>query len=398
MATFFSETVITNRKPLSVIAQCGRCGYYKSCKFPKQKVAGKGKKGILIIGSFPGKDEVTPFSDSDGRYLKQTLDTFGIEMLEDCWLTNALICHPSNIKISQAVDFCRPNIIRTIKELKPKVIILLGQLAVKSVIGHCWGVAPGELDRWVGWRIPDQTTNAWICPTWGIKRVLEDTKKYPMILKLWKEHLKSATDIMGLIFGQPKTKKYKEDVQVIAEEGLAVRRIEQLAACYPDYPFVTFDYETNMLKPDSDRSRIICFSISNGTWTVACPFTRRTSRELVKILADKRFKKIGANIKFEHRWTRKHLGINVRNWDIDVVLTSHTLDNRSGINSVEFQAYVRLGQPEWASVVHPYLTGGDSGQSENRIKEVNMEDLLLYCGMDSLVEWKLAEVMRKELV
>ena len=106
--------------------------------------------------------------------------------------------------------------------------------------------------------------------------------------------------------------------------------------------------------------------------------------------------KIGANDKFEERWCLKHLGISVKNWVWDTVLAAHCLDNRPGITSVKFQAFVRLGVEDYDSSVKPFLEGA-GGNGRNRIREVDVGKFLLYCGLDSLLEYKVAKIQAREM-
>ena len=91
------------------------------------------------------------------------------------------------------------------------------------------------------------------------------------------------------------------------------------------------------------------------------------------------------------------LGHPVRNWVWDTMLSAHHLDNRPGITSVKYQAFVRLGQEPWDTHIKPMLQSTDE-RGLNRVNEIPMRDLLLYCGMDSLIEYKLAELQKKEMM
>ena len=106
--------------------------------------------------------------------------------------------------------------------------------------------------------------------------------------------------------------------------------------------------------------------------------------------------KIGFNKKFENRWIKTKLGVDVRNWVWDGMLSAHHLDNRRGITSAKFQAFVRLGMPLWNEHIEPLLKSTDDS-GLNRIREIPMRDLLIYNGIDALVEYKIAEIQRKEM-
>ena len=105
-----------------------------------------------------------------------------------------------------------------------------------------------------------------------------------------------------------------------------------------------------------------------------------------------KLKKIASNLKFEERWTRAKLGHGVVGWHWDTMLAAHLIDNRPHITSIKFQAFVLLGVADYSSHVEEFLKPiGDSDY--NRVEEMNEEDLLLYNGLDSLLEFK---VMKKQ--
>jgi hypothetical protein len=105
--------------------------------------------------------------------------------------------------------------------------------------------------------------------------------------------------------------------------------------------------------------------------------------------------KRGHNIKFESRWTQVHLKTRVRKWAWDSMQAAHVLDNRTGVSGLKFQAFVRLGFPEYDMALRPYMEPGRNGL--NRLSQVPMRDLLHYCALDSLLEWKLSELQIPEL-
>jgi hypothetical protein len=105
--------------------------------------------------------------------------------------------------------------------------------------------------------------------------------------------------------------------------------------------------------------------------------------------------KIGWNIKYEDRWFAA-MGVSVNNWAWDGMQAAHVLDHRPGITGLKFQAYVRLGQSSYGDRVHPMLEAS-SGNDPNRIRQVDLRELLLYNGLDSLLTYNVAVAQRKEL-
>jgi len=78
------------------------------------------------------------------------------------------------------------------------------------------------------------------------------------------------------------------------------------------------------------------------------------------------------------------------------MVAAHVLDNRKEICSLKFQAFVRLGQPDWDSHLKKFMQV-DGSNEKNRIKEIPLRSLLLYNGMDSLLEYKMWQIQSQEL-
>ena len=102
--------------------------------------------------------------------LQKTYKKLGIDLFDDCLNINAVNCRPSEdgenrTPVNYEIECCRKFVLQTIIKYKPKVIILLGNSAIYSIIGHRWKKDFGGINKWRGWTIPDQDFKAWICPT-----------------------------------------------------------------------------------------------------------------------------------------------------------------------------------------------------------------------------------------
>lgn len=393
---FFSPSHMTSKRPLPLLPQCGKCGLKDGCKSPKMPVYGSGKKGIFIVGEAPGEKEDLhgiPFVGKTGQRLRSTLRKFGVDLKEDCWSTNALICHPTSNKVPKQmmIDYCRPNIVHSLQTLNPSTIILLGGAAVRSVIGWLWKEEPGAISQWVGWQIPLQRPNAWVCPTYHpsyIERLESEVTD-----RIFEEHIEKAVDRTTRPWQI--VPDYRKEVVHYLNSHDASRAI---LGFIEGRRAVAFDYETDRLKPDHHDSRIVCCSISDGKTTIAFPWYGDVIPAMKEFLLSP-LPKIASNLKFEERWTIRHLGINVRNWSEDTMLAAHVLDNRENINSIKFQAFVNLGQESWDYHIRRFLESEEEGgNSTNRIKDIDLSDLLTYCGLDSLMEYKVAKIQGKQVM
>jgi hypothetical protein len=317
----------------------------------------------------------------------------GVDYRRDCWVTYAVICRPGNrAPTDKEIDYCRPNLTRALRELNPEVIVPVGARAVRAVLSGLWRESPGEINRWVGWRIPDRSINAWVCPTWNpsyINRHPDD-----VALELWwKRHLKGIAEIEGRPYGAAGPEDLEQYLEVVTDPEAAAKRLYGLMAL-GDFP-VAFDYETNCLKPETPGAEIVCCSVCfEGKTTVAYPWAGEAITA-TRVLLESDCPKRAHNLKFESRWTRHFLMTRVRNWQHCSMQAAHVLDNRPDITGLKFQAYARLGYPDYDSHIRPYLEGGANGL--NRIRRLPIDKVLRYCALDSLLEYRLSEIQIKEL-
>lgn len=398
--TFFSPSQLKmTREPPLLVPRCGKCGLFLKCNSPKMKVAGGGNLGVLIVGESPGRDEDEqgrPFVGESGRLLRRSLRKIGVDADRDCWITNAVICHPEGNKLpsDRVIDYCRPNLTNTIRDLDPKVIILLGGKAVRSMLATAFKEDVGGIKRWAGFRIPCRSPNAWVCPTFHPAFILREERVREVIQHFFDRHIagaiekstsrpwKEVPDYGGAVL---KVKDHREAARIV--RGFAASGL-----------LVAFDYETNMLKPDSDKARIVSCSVSDGNMSVAYPWYGEAIEATKEMLQSPSVGKIASNAKFEERWTRAKLGCRVANWRWDTMVQAHVLDNRPGITGLKFQAFVRLGQEDYDGHLKAMLgTKEKRGNEENRVRDIDLNDLLTYNALDSLLEYKVAIQQAKEL-
>lgn len=397
MSGFFSSSTLTQKPPVASIPKCGACGAFKLCQSPKMSHRGKGKKRILIVGEYPsqGDDKKDrPFCGEKGRFLEDALFSFGLDLKEDCWMTNAMICLPTSYSdkaLANMTDYCAPNLHNLIAELKPVSIILLGLRAVQAFLRTCWKEDVGPLQRWLKWEIPCQKPNAWVYPMQSIVAVLSE-KKNSVMKRSFMEQLEKAvsrTETPWEVIPE-----WSKEVSVLMDSDTAVKAIDVMSE---KGGIIAMDYEANSLKPEYPETFIACVSFcANGRSTIATPWNNGIREATKRIIRNKNCKFIAANMKYEDRFTTHFVGASVRNWWLDTMIAAHVLDNRSGICSLKFQAFVNFGMPDYNFHIEPYLNN-DGNTHYNRIREIDMNELCLYCGLDSFLEYKLAVKQAKQL-
>lgn len=395
----------TSRQPLYLTPQCGQCQLYRSCQSPRMPVNGEGRRGILVVAEAPGKTEDSegiPLCGKTGQLLERTLRDFGIDMRRDCWLTNAARCRPPNnaTPTDQQIAWCRPYLTATtsdkygdIARLQPTTIILLGGVAVKSIIGWLWKEDAGGINRWAGFRIPSQQLNAWVCPTWHPSFVSREEEK-PVVNLMWRRHLEAAVCLKKRPWKTLPDYGSRIAVEVVPRQAaMLVREIVRMGKP------AAVDFETNRLKPDSSDAEIVTCSISNGVITVAYPWHGAAIEATRKFLFSP-LTKIMSNEKFERRWARRMFGEWIRGQVFDTMQAAHFLDNRPEVSSIKFQAFALLGQSSWDDAVKPYFQSKGpnvSNRIHDFIRDHGLKALLTYNGYDSLLEWEVAKIQAKKI-
>lgn len=385
---FFSSSSFQTKNRVPTTARCGLCGRYRHCKSPKMPLTGKGKKKILFVAEAPGEEEDKKniqLIGRSGQLLRRYLKKMNIDLDVDCWKTNAVICYEKGNPTpkDEIIEACRPNLMKTIKQYQPNVIVLLGKIAIKSLISVLWKEDDGIISKWSGYTIPCHNPNAWIICTYHPAYLLRKNDR--VLNRFFEKHLKIAVQKSK---SKPwkKIPDYKSQIEIIMNPLQAAREIKKIIG---KEGFITFDYETNCLKPEGEGTKIISCSICwKGEKTIAFPWQGEVIGMMDQLLKSS-IPKIASNIKFEDRWTRVKMGHSVKNWLWDTMIAAHVLDNSPKVTSIKFQSFVLLGAESYNDHIEPFLKSTNNNRF-NRIDEVDLKDLLLYNGLDSLLEYKVA--------
>jgi len=399
---FTKKEVSSNIRPDGKSYTCYSCGLSKGCKSPRMEPFGNFKKKILNIGEAPGETEDDlgkPWQGKAGKLLHRAYQKLGIDLFEDCLNVNACLCRPTdeggNNRAPEnfEMECCRPSILKLIEQKKPKIIILLGNSPVYSLIGHRWKRDLGGISKWRGFTIPDQDFNAWICPTFHPSYIERSEGVVEQVI--WMEDLSQAFSLLKI----PVPIYFEPDIEEI--EDLSV--LDTIK-----YATVAFDYETTGIKPHAPGHRIVSVSIANTrdhAYTFLMPDTREKRLPFIRLLANEEIRKCAHNIKFEETWSVVKLRQPVQGWYADTMQLAHILDNRPGITSLKFQTYVNFGIVDYEEDVAPYLQSiePNNANSLNRIFELlskpgGKQKLLKYNGLDSINEIRLLEKFEEHIL
>jgi len=390
MQGFFSQKETESISAIGgKIHSCVSCGLYKGCQSPKMKPYGKFEKGIMVIGEYPDwvdDERGKPWQGKGGRLLRKILSKYGINLFRDCLSLNAVNCRPPDrVPTGVEVDHCRSVLVwKALQKYQPKLILVLGNFAIDSVITHRMGKA--GLERYRGWTIPDQELKAWVCPLFDPGYVYYKEKATD-IMTIWEQDIERALSVLHAVF----PRYPKPQIEITKDLGF-LKSLKGLTA---------FDYETTGLKPQGRKHEIVCVSVApreDLVYVFEAPNSARDWLPWRKWL-NSTTPKMAHNLKYEDTWSREILKVPVRGWEWDSMLATHVLDNRPGISSLKFQTYVNFGIVDYSDDVSPYLRSSDEGEGGNainRVKELmrstkGRQSLLEYCALDSAYEYRLAK-------
>ena len=155
------------------IVDCNKC---KLCKTRQNIVFGVGNKNadIMFIGEGPGADEDAkgePFVGRAGKLMNLAFGIVGIKR-EELYIANIVKCRPPSNRNPEedetvaCIDYLRNQVIL----VKPKIIVLLGSVALKNILGKEYGITQSR-GKWF------EKNGIKYMPTWHPAALLRDEVK-----------------------------------------------------------------------------------------------------------------------------------------------------------------------------------------------------------------------------
>ena len=137
------------KKDVSVCELCPLCKTRKTIVFgegPLETVGMLEKPPVLVIGEAPGYDEDVqgrPFVGASGKLLDKMLGAIGLSRTENCFITNIVKCRPPENRnpAKNEIFACSHFLEEQIRLISPKMILLLGSVALKSIFNTDLGIS-----------------------------------------------------------------------------------------------------------------------------------------------------------------------------------------------------------------------------------------------------------------
>ena len=129
-----------------ISAEVNKCNKCALCTNRKNVVFGVGNPNadIMFIGEGPGADEDEqgiPFVGKAGKLMNQAFKGLGINR-DEVYIANIVKCRPPNNRtpLKEEVNACLNYLRNQVILINPKIIVLLGNTALKNILGEEYGI------------------------------------------------------------------------------------------------------------------------------------------------------------------------------------------------------------------------------------------------------------------
>jgi DNA polymerase len=171
------------------IGDCKRCGL---CEGRAHIVHSEGsvKARLMFIGEAPGADEdaqARPFVGRAGQLLNKIIEAIGMKR-EEVFIGNINRCRPpgNRAPTTEEAETCKPFLMREIAVVRPDVIVVMGNTAMKNLLGTKEGITKlrGEFQDYHGVKVMPTFHPAYLLRDPSKKReTWDDMKKVRDYLK-----------------------------------------------------------------------------------------------------------------------------------------------------------------------------------------------------------------------
>ncbi len=134
------------------ICSCTKCMLWES---RTHAVPGGGKVSapVMIIGEAPGQHEDEsgkPFVGRSGKLLDEMFEVAGLNRAKHLYITSVVKCRPPKNRnpYQKEINTCLPYVFKQLELIKPKLIICLGSVAAKTLLGKDFKISK-KRGQWI---------------------------------------------------------------------------------------------------------------------------------------------------------------------------------------------------------------------------------------------------------
>lgn len=401
------EKVAKNTKEIAYDCKtCGLCNDER-LKSPKMEpFIGDQYDGLVIVANKPSIDDdikYKPLINEKAKIVRSAFLKNKINLVNKAAITYAVCCQAFKVSDTQ-YQCCHEVFLKNrLKDLKPKVIIALGDKALRSIMGTKYNISAINARNRV---IPNFEFNCVVFPIFDPNAANSFSYKFAIerdiqrICRLWHNNYHKRVFIKQLV----KKRKILENITIheikLHEIDSAFEEIKALKE-------VSLDYETTSLKPYDDFFEITHISFGLGRyawvfheslWENDLAVFERISNHMRDILTNPDILKVIQNAKYEDLCSRFVFGIKKIVNSFCTMLATHVIDEREGCTSLDFQNYVRFGIPPYSDTVKAFLKKKNKDDLANNIRKAPHDDLILYAGLDVITTFNNYTVLINDIL
>lgn len=371
---------------------CEGCELQATCKHPHMQPdvnfdTGEEYADVMFIGEAPGAeedDQGKPFVGRSGRLLRGVVEESGLDFFNIVY-TNVVHCRPPDNKTPSVKQLtrCKVFLAQEIAFFEPRLIILLGNSALKAILGES-GIT--------NWR--------------GVFVVREEYAIMPTLHPAYILRNGAALDDWAGDF--EKAHEYisgAEDVVTDVSDEYEIIMVTDLAGVHAmddiiyEEGICAWDTEVNGLRYGD---KLVCMSFAcyeaKKAWCVTLDDIEAVDM-LKLMLLDREIGKIGHNIKFDWLAIHGNWGLEIQGVVGDSMLLSGMLDPTPGRHGLKNLAGRHLGMYDYNAEFNLYCTANEEADPKRGgdLRNVPLEILARYAALDAIATIEVHELLYAQL-
>jgi len=308
---------------------CNDCPYKDKVEVP---YSGDKNAKVVFVGESPGEDEIKqrkPFVGKSGMLLRNILSYFDID---NFFIANSCRCminkdNESLKDINKALSCCRNYLKIAISKIKPKLIVCLGAIALKQVLGF-----KQTMQKSRGRFFKSDEFGCDVFVTYHPSYLLRNgvSVEFPNVPNL------SMSMIENIIL---------EDFKMISDyvnEDIKPDKIDiQNYIEVKEFKFdtkpkvISFDFETNGVSYFADDFKLLSVAVAIEEGKAQTIITDTIPDSLREILEDPTVAKVVASRPFEEMVYKRLTGSHIKGTIHDVLVMAHLIDENYKTYSLE---------------------------------------------------------------
>lgn len=370
--------------------ECRNCSLWETAETNCMSGRGSLSPRIVFVGEAPGKEEDLegkPFIGRAGKLLRQFIMKYKIHFKE-YWITNTVRCRPPKNRNPNRAEIraCSAFLFDEIHRLKPDIIVPLGNIALRAVLGV------EGIHSYRNRIVRSDTYNCDVLPMLHPSAVLRNPEHE---LLMDKDFQKLKQYLAEKIPAESRDKVEFGKVTIV-QTKLHMRSVFKKIL---KRGIMFFDFETNGEDLYLPELEVTCASIAcERKHAYVFPLTEYSDALLTyfvedfiaPLLGDVKVKKCAQNINFDVKVAKMKWGIETENWYFDTMIAHYLIRPVRGTHNLHAMTWEYLAD--------------EAGGYDDFIKSVGGAhkiepgpELWYYNGLDSSVGFELMTIFEPKL-